>query len=234
MSSSPARDLIQIERPTPPAVVAEMAPIVQAANNTAVVDVESHAVALNRVRALRAAEKVITDYFEPARRAADEAKREILRARDGLIAPITAARSIYDRKAGDYEAEQRRIAEQEQRRLEAEARKREEERQLQDAIDAEARGDEQEAAQIMSESVTTPVIQIQPRVAQVEGVSSQTRWSAEVSDLLALVQYVAAHPEWISLLEPSMPNLNRLAVAQRQALSIPGVKAVSKTVRATR
>jgi len=84
------------------------------------------------------------------------------------------------------------------------------------------------------EPVAAPVIHVAPQVAQVEGVSSMTRWSAEVTDLMELVKYVAAHPEWLSLLEPAMPNLNRLAVAQRQALSIPGVRAISRTVRATR
>ena len=78
------------------------------------------------------------------------------------------------------------------------------------------------------------MIHVAPQVATVEGVSSMTRWSAEVTDLIELVKYVAAHPEWLSLLEPAMPNLNRLAVAQRQALSIPGVRAISRTVRATR
>jgi hypothetical protein len=231
---SPEAAVIQIARPSPPAVVAEMAPTVREARGFAVSDVESNALALENVKMLRAAEKRITEYFEPARKAADDAKKEILRLRDGLIAPIVEARSIYDRKAMAYEQEQRQIAEQEQRRLEEEARKQEEDRLLLDAIAAEERGEKEEAAAIMAEPVTTPVIPIQPRVAQVEGVSTQTRWSADVTDLLALVKYVAAHPEWISLLEPSMPNLNRLAVAQRQALSIPGVRAVPTQHRVTR
>jgi colicin import membrane protein len=40
-------------------------------------------------------------------------------------------------------------------------------------------------------------------VAEAEGMSSQTRWHADVVDLLALVRYVAQHPEWINLLEPN-------------------------------
>lgn len=227
-------ELIQIQKPSPPALVAELSPLVKGAQAFNVTDVESNAVALQRLKALREGERKIADYFEPARKAADAAKKEILAARDGLIGPIAAARSIYDEKASRYEQDERRKAEEEQRRLQAQARKEEEERALLAAIEAEEGGNPDEAATILAEPVSAPVIAVAPQVAHVEGVSSRTSWSAEVTDLLELVKYVAAHPEWLSLLEPAMPNLNRLAVAQRQALAIPGVRAVSKSVRSTR
>lgn len=234
MAPTETTTMIQIERPNPPALVAELSPLVKAAQAFEVTDVETNAIALQRLKALRDGEKKIADYFEPARKAADQAKKEILAARDGLIGPIAAARSMYDQKACTFEHEQRRRAEEEQRRLQEQARKEEEERQLLAAIEAEESGNQEEAAAILDEPVAAPVIAVAPQVARVDGVSSTTRWSAEVVDLLELVKYVAAHPEWISLLEPALPNLNRLAVAQRQALAIPGVRAISKTVRSTR
>jgi len=227
-------EMIQIQKPSPPALVAELSPLVRGAEAFNVIDVETNAIALQRLKVLRDGEKKIAEYFEPARKAADAAKKEILAARDGLIGPIAAARSIYDQKAGTFEQEQRRKAEEERRRLQEQARKDEEERQLLAAIEAEQGGNQEEAEAILQEPVSAPVIHVAPQVATVEGVSSMTRWSAEVTDLIELVKYVAAHPEWLSLLEPAMPNLNRLAVAQRQALSIPGVRAISRTVRATR
>lgn len=226
--------MITIERPSPPAIVGELSPLVKGAMAFNVTDVETNAVALQRLKALRDGEKKIADYFEPARKAADAAKKEILAARDGLIGPIAAARSIYDAKASEYEAAERRKAEEEQRRLQAIARKQEDERQLMAAIEAEASGNPAEADAILEERPAAPVITVAPAVAQVQGVSSRTTWSAEVHDVEALIVYVAAHPEWSSLLEPNMPNLNRLAVAQREALAIPGVRAVSKVVRSTR
>ena len=226
--------MIQIEKPAPPSIVAELAPLVKAAQVFEVKDVESHGGALERIKALRAGEKRIEEYFEPARKAADAAKKEILAARDGLIGPMAAARTIYDRSAQEYERIERQKAEEEQRRLQEQARKQEEERQLLDAIDAEAGGNLQEAEAILAQSVSVPTVRVAPAIAQVKGVATRTIWSAKVNDLLKLVQYVAAHPEWISLLEPAMPNLNRLAVAQRDALAIPGVVAVSETSRSTR
>ena len=65
-------------------------------------------------------------------------------------------------------------------------------------------------------------------------ISEPVVWSAEVTDLLKLVKYCAANPEWVHLVAASMPNLNSVARSQRDGMNIPGVRAVSKTSRAPR
>lgn len=229
-----AAEMIRIEKPSPPSIVAELSPLVQAALAFEVSDVETNAMALERVRDLRRGEKMIADHFEPTRKHLDAAKKELLAFRDQLIGPIAAARSVYDGKAAEYEAAERKKAEEEQRRLQAEARRQEEERVLMAAIEADAAGQPEAAEAILAGPVHVPMVTVSPSTAKVDGVSSSTRWSAEVHDLHALVSYVAKHPEWISMLEPSMPTLNRLAVSQRDAMSIPGVRAVSRTIRTSR
>lgn len=226
--------MIQIERPVPPTIVAELAPLVKAALAFEVVDLDTDGEALLRVKMLRAGEKRIEEYFEPSRKAAEAAKKEILAARDGLIAPIAQARQIYDRKALDYEAAERVKAEREQRRLQDIARKQEEDRKLADAIEAEESGYTAEAEAILAEPVSVPMVRVAPAIAEVKGVSRRTTWSAEVDDLLKLVRYVAQHEEWVNLLLPNGPALNKLAIAQRDALRIPGVRAVETSVRSTR
>jgi hypothetical protein len=226
--------VILIERPGPPAVVAELAPVVQAAHAFEVTDVDTNAVALQRVRSLRLGERVIEDHFANAKKAASDAHKSIVAAVNGLVGPLAAARSIYDRKAAEYEQAERKKAAVEQARLQAEARKQEEERSLLAAIEAEEAGDGATSAAIMAEPVSVPMVTVAPAVAKVEGVSTRTNWAAEVFDLLALVKYVAEHPEWLSLVEANEPNLNRMAVSQHEALAFPGVRAVSKTVRSTR
>lgn len=245
-----ASESIQIVRPDPTAMINEIAPIVLYAKSLDVTDVDSDRKAQEIGQQLRRAERKWTEMCEPARAAADQAKKAILALRDGILGPWAEARSIVFAKSDAYQADQRRIAEEETRRLQELARKEEEERQIQAAIEAEAQGDAATSEAILAEPVSAPVVIVAPAVAKVEGVSSMTRWSAELHDsvcklqgcqdprcrdegLIELVKYVAAHPEWISLLEPSMPNLNRLAVAQRQSLNIPGVRAVSKTIRST-
>lgn len=226
--------VITIEKPAPPSIVAELAPVVQAAKVFTIDSIEAHGAALDRIKRLRLGERAIEDHFARAKKAASDAHRQLVASIAALTGPLAEARGIYDRAAAAFEQEQKRIAEEESRRLQELARQQEEERALMDAVEAESAGDAAGAEAILAQPVAVPVVHVAPQVATVAGVSSRMTWSAEVTDLVALVKYVAAHPEWISLLEPSMPNLNRLAVAQRQALSIPGVKAVSKTVRATR
>ena len=79
-----------------------------------------------------------------------------------------------------------------------------------------------------------PIVHVAPAVAKVEGVATTTRWRAEVTDLHALVRYVAEHKEWIGLIEAVMPALNSMARSQREALAIPGVVAVKETSLAVR
>lgn len=226
--------MIQISKPNPPAVVAEVAPVVAGAMEFVVSDVESNGDALARIMALRSAEKQIAEYFEPARKAADSAKKEILAARDGLAGPLKEARRVYDRKADEYERAELAKAEVERKRLQALAKQQEVDRQLQDAIEAEGAGDDAGAAAIMDEATVVPEVAVVAPVAKVKGVSKRTSWSAQVVDLGALVAYVAKHPEWRSLLQVNQPNLNRLAVSQHNDLAIPGVRAIATTVRSTR
>lgn len=229
-----AADMIQIERPAPPDIVKELSPVVSQARAFEVTDIDSDRIAQERGRNCRLGEKAIEDHFARTKRALIDAKKAFDASVAALIGPIAEARAIYFAKSDTFQSEERKRAEEESRRLQAQARKEEEERQIAAAIEAEASGDMAEAEAIIQEETAAPVVTVAPAVAKVDGVSTTTRWSAEVFELLALVKYVAAHPEWISLLEPNGPNLNRLAVSQRQALSIPGVRAVSKTVRATR
>ena len=225
---------IQIERPRPPAIVQEMAPLVKQAQAFEVVDVDSHAECLDREKRLRRAEKGTEEHFAKAKKAASDAHKEIVRSVAALVGPFAEARGIYFKKSDAFEREETRKAEAEQRRLQAEAARQEEERKIMDAEAAEEAGDAAEAEAIRAEPVEPPSVIVAPQVATVAGVSKRETWSAEVHDKGKLIAYVAKHPEWESLLDPNMPNLNRLAVSQHKALAIPGVRAVSASTRTTR
>lgn len=228
-----ASEIITIERPGPPAIVAELQPLVVAARQFEVVDMDSDAECLTREKKLRVGEKMIEEHFAKAKKSASDAHKELVRSIAALTGPIKEARQIYFRKSDAWEEEERLKAADEERRLQALARKEEEERQLQSAIEAEDAGDTVQRDAIMEEEPDVPTITVAPAVAKVEGVSKRKTWSADVWDKRSLILYVAQHPEWDSLLDPNMPNLNRMAVSQREALRIPGVRAVSKSVRST-
>jgi len=227
----PESTVVRIEKPGPPLIVQQMVELVETAKDYAVIDIQSNTAALERIKTLRSAEAQIREYFEPSRKAADRVKREILATRDGFIGPIAEARALYDAAAVEYEEHEREIAERQRRDLEEQARKAEEEKQIQDAIEAEARGDAAEADAIMEEKPQAVAVSVEPQIAKVGGVTSRVTWSAEVHAFFKLVEYVAIHPEWLNLLLPNQVALNKMATAQQGSFQFPGVRAVSKRSR---
>jgi len=229
---------LELELPQPTAIVAKMAPIVALAQRFEVTDVESDRIAQQYEQELRRAERSWTDYCEPARKAADEMKKRVLALRDGILGPWVQARRIFSEKSIAYQNEQRRIAEEERRRLQEKARLEEEERQIAAAQEAQDAGDAATAEAIVSEPVSAPIIHVQPQIAQVDGVSSRTLWEPEITDARACIRALLDRPEWAAIWDRFIPLLVTIlrpfVVAQRQAFSMPGVRAVSKTSRATR
>jgi hypothetical protein len=235
-----ADQMIQIERPDPSAIMTEFSPLVTQASLLVVDSQESQSIALNLVKRYRLGQRLLTEHFEPSRKALDIAKKEVLAARDAFIAPLAAAERIVSGKSGAYaEGERVRaeaaamVAAEEARKREEEAKKRAEEQALQDAIAAEAAGDTEQAAdlfaeaqEIESEPVVVPVFTPVMQTATVAGVSERKTWSAELTDIAALVAHVASHPECINYLLPNMPALNALARSQHEAMRIPGVRSV--------
>ena len=241
---------IVIARPSTDTLEKQAQVFIARAEEMQITTVEHHETALEVIRDLRKQEKAITEHFEPSRKAADNAKKSILESRDILVKPLAEARGILSNKAVAYQ--------QEQIRIEAEARKKAEEeaRIAQEKIDEEARrieaerqkefdaaieaGDEAKAEEILEEEPVEveevrPVKVEAPRVAQVSGSSTRTTWSAEVIDLTALIVYVTMNiGERSKLLEPCMKELNKIAVAEKGGMEIPGVQAVSNTTVVTR
>lgn len=238
---------IVIAKPDVKSLSEEASGLIVKANEIEVTNRDEHGIALTFIKELRSKEKRIAEHFEPARAALDVAKKEILAARDSLVKPLAAARGIISDKATVYEDEQTRIAEEvarklrieaeeAERKIRLEAEKAEKERlaALEKAVDED---DEEKFDELIDAPApeppapVAPVPIVTPDVAQVQGISIRKMYSAEITNKMALIEYVATHPEWKGFLEPNMPVLNKLAATQKDELSIPGVKAVSKTVR---
>jgi hypothetical protein len=243
-----ADQMIQIVKPDPSAIMTEFSPLVTQAALLVVDSQDSQAVALNLVKRYRLGQRLLTEHFEPSRKALDIAKKEVLAARDAFIAPLATAERIVSGKSGAYAEVERaraeaaaKVAAEEARKREEAIRKREEEQALQDAIAAEAAGDTAQAADLFAEAeeieaapIVVPVIAPVMQTATVAGVSERKTWSAELTDIAALVAHVATHPECINYLLPNMPALNSLARSQHEAMRIPGVRAVGTTSLAVR
>lgn len=157
-------------------------------------------------------------------------------------------------------AEQARLEEAarvERARLAAEAAAREaaardEARKIQAAADAAAAaGRAEEAARLAAEAesrveqgaaevatlqqtstlITAPMTAAPKKTA---GVSTRKLWKAEVADKLALVRFVAEHPEYVDLLDANMPAINKIALALKTNCPIKGVRVFEDSVIAAR
>jgi hypothetical protein len=146
------------------------------------------------------------------------------------LGPVSEAKEITSRAIGTWDAEQKRIAEQEQKRLEAEALRIAEAEAEQAALDAIDQGaTEEEVAVIVNSPAPIPRISVAPSYIPAKATSS--RWSAspkgsDYQALLTLVKAAAANPEaYLSCLSAAMPEINRRAQRQQQAFNVPGFEA---------
>ena len=179
--------------------------------------------------------------------------------REQLRGPFVEADKAYSRAMGLYEQEQERqrreaeaAAQRERARLEAEERarmaaeqvrltKEAEDQRITEAAAAEARGDTETAKRLIEAPIAAPVVAPRPVFVPVApaparpaaaGVSFRDNWTAVVDDLPALVKAVAAGMAAITLLQANQTALNGMARSLKQAMAIPGVRAVNERIAA--
>lgn len=214
--------------------------IVDQARAVRVTDVESYTAAGQLWQSIGEMIKEVRDTFDPICTAAFNAHREATARRAKFLDPLTSAQRSVKKLMSDYDAEQERIRKAEEVRLAEIARKEEEERRLQEAIAAEEEAKrkgatteeaEAEAEAIIEQPVYVPPLVVPKATPKLQGGPVYREvWAAEVIDIKALCRAVAdgkASPECVMA---NMPALNRLAVALKATMNIPGVKAYSKRI----
>lgn len=196
-------------------------------------------------KAHKAATEKRSKYLDPLTNAQKSVKA-LMSAYDAEQERIRKAEEDRLRKIAEDEEKERRRAEQE--RLEAE-RKAEEDRLLAEAQAAKDRGDNETAELLTNAAVETseaikeqsaaiaqepiyvaPVVVPKTTPKMAGGPVYREVWAAEVTDIKALCLAVAtgkASPECVT---GNMVALNRMAVALKGTMNIPGVKAYSKRV----
>lgn len=178
------------------------------------------------LRACATARKNVEDRLKPAVDAAHRAHKELTTLRSELQAPFDRARLVVEPRVVEYQrAEQARL-DAERREAEARARKVAEDAQLAAALEAEQAGHDDAAEAIMAEPAIVVAVPAAP-APKAEGLVTRVTYSANVSDLQALVRYVAANPAHVGLLLPNTVALNGLARALKGTMSIPGVQVVT-------
>lgn len=196
------------------------------ARSLRITDAGTYQAACDFLMGIKALRAEIADTFEPHVKRAHEAHKALLKEQKDAEAPLIEAERIAKAALVVYDQEQERIRRDEQRRLQEQLRREEEERRLAEAVDLEQAGEQAEADALISAPVDVPVVAVAPMTPKVSGISYRETWSAEVTDLAALVAYVARHSQFAGLLSPNMPALNGQARSLKGQLQIPGVKAI--------
>jgi hypothetical protein len=206
------------------------------ARTAAVVDPASYQSAGELLKGIKQLRQKIAETFDPHIRRAHDSHRALCEEKRQAEAPLTEAERLIKNALVAYDTEQERIRREEQRRLEREAQQEQERLALERAAALEREGNAfgdaamvTEAGQVLEEQLQAPpppVAAVQKATPKVAGIVHRTTWSARVTDLHALVKFVAANPSYIGLLTANLPALNGQARSLKGAMRLPGVQAV--------
>lgn len=158
----------------------------------------------------------------------DESKKKIMDFFRVPLQKLNDAKEYLNRIMIKWVDEEKVKERELQRKFEEEGRKRAEEEALQRALEAEKAGDKQEAEQIISEPVYVPPIKVVSEIPKSKESHIRETWSAEGFDLMATIMAIGKGTAPLQAVQYDMPFLNKQAISYKQALNIPGVRAVSK------
>ena len=134
---------------------------------------------LGQIKALR---REIDAGYDSIITKAYAAHKEAVAKKKEADEPLAQAEAILKPQMIGYINEQKRKAEEEERRQREEARKKAEQEQLEAAMQAEAEGDKETAEAIIQEPVYIPPIQVKAEIPKVPGFSVREQWTFEIVD----------------------------------------------------
>jgi hypothetical protein len=204
------------------------------ARRIVIADPQSYEHACDFLKGIKALRDEIAETFDSHIRRAHEAHKALLKEKQDAEAPLAEAERIAKDALVAYNREQDRLRREEEARRREQARLEEEERRLAEAIELEEAGRAMgdvgmvaEAAELLEAPISVPVVAVASSTPKVSGIAYRETWSARVTDLKALVKYVAANPQFANLLTANTTALNAQARSLKGALAIPGVEAVA-------
>ncbi len=194
---------------------------------------------LERAADLRKTVKEMSKTIEEARKRIttplDAAKKAVMDLFRGPAEKLEIAEKKINSAMITYTTEQERIQREQEEKLrrqaEAEERRKREafEERARKATEAGKTGKAEELRQKAAEvQVVAPTLA--PTVQKVAGLSFRENWSAEVTDLKALVKAVAEGKAPLNFLIPNSTTLNAQARATKDSLPFSGVKFVCEKI----
>lgn len=209
-------------------------PVIAHAKELKVIDNESYLIAADILKEIVSARGKVAQAFDDLIKDAYSHHRKLIARKNHYDAPLLSAEVKLKAARIAFIQEQERKRREEELRLQEITRKQEEERRLDEAVALENAGMQEEAQRVIDEPQHQIAIVLPPPVPRVEGISHRDNWSAEVTDVMALIKAVAAGEAPILAITPNMKFLNEQARSYKNLLKIPGVKAVSTPIESVK
>lgn len=173
----------------------------------AVIDNDTYSQAGELLKLHKGLEKQIKAYFEPMKKKASDAHKEICAKENEELAKLVPTIQYLNKQMTSWNIEQERVRQAEEIRLRREAEKAEEERRLQAAIEAEAAGAKEEATAILDEPIYVPPPIVEKVVPKVSGQTMTTTWKWRLKNIdLVPRQYLTTDDIAINAVVRGMKN----------------------------
>jgi hypothetical protein len=209
--------------------------ITNSLNAIAITDQESYNAAVEARTQAKDWTKKAGDFFDGLVKPAYAAYKNLLDTKKKVLEPVETHIASINKALVNWDDEQERLRRIEQERLAAEARQKAEEERLAMAVALEESGADQASVEslLAPSAAFVPAPVAAPTYEKSKAVIYRDNWSAEVTDLYALVKEVAKDKSKIGLLQPNQTALNQMAKALKATMVLPGVRAVNNRVAAT-
>lgn len=209
--------------------------LIERARSIEVRDQQTYNQAAELEKTIHALRQKVKARFEPIIDQAHKTHKEALAGRDAEDKPLEQAESLVKRCRVMFEAEQAMARLGHQRQLEKQANEQQQEQRLAEAIAAEQAGANNTEVAAMLDAPLPPMAVIaRPTFERAAGLGSRENWKAEVTDIRALCRAVAEGSAPEHFVEANLTPLNLKARAEKQAMNVPGVRAVMERVGVTR
>lgn len=214
---------------------AEVAPVVQRANNFMVVTPQEYASAAEFCKTIKGAQKRVVEFFAPMVKANLDATRATNAAKAQVLDPLIEAEGTIKTKQLAWSIAQERIRVAEEARLNAieQERARKERETLLKKAAAIKSPEKAEALREQAQNVQINTVTVASIAPEVKGQSIRKTWRARVIDPKAAVTALMQFPDWAAYIEINQGQLDKFAARTKGAVKMAGVDMYEDTTLAS-
>jgi hypothetical protein len=216
---------MEVVNPDQERMIVEAVARAAAARLLKIEDVGMYEYVAEELKANKTLQKAAHEAFDPICDANHKAWQVALTQRKAVIDPLEAEERYLKARVSDWLLrEEQRVAAIARVEREAADQRALEAREA-EIEEAEAGGATVEEVKAIAERpVTVTLPPAPPPPARVAGVSGRETWTAEVTDLQALVRHVANNPQHLNLLVANQTAINALVRGLKSMMNVPGVR----------